>query len=248
MGKPINLILFLICFLAAQEDNKEKILFVGNSFTFYWNLPLVVESMAKEKGYDFNIYQSTAGGSSLKDHWFEDYELQSKTLISSGQFNRAVLQDYSSNPLNNPVESNLYFKKFINLILENQGKPYLYATWIYDGITNNTYDMADPIQRNLKSVAKSEGAIIVPVDEAFRIFQKTNPEIPLFMSDRKHPSPAGTYLAACVYFSIFTEESSLGLSRRFERQDENGKKIFLIMVEKLTALECQKVADAVCFK
>ena len=29
---------------------EEKILFVGNSFTYYWNLPSIVESMAEEKG------------------------------------------------------------------------------------------------------------------------------------------------------------------------------------------------------
>ena len=32
-------------------------------------MPLVVESMAKEKGIEIDIYQSTAGGASLKDHW-----------------------------------------------------------------------------------------------------------------------------------------------------------------------------------
>ena len=55
----------LITFISAQE----KILFIGNSFTFYWNLPSLVESMAKEKGISLDIYQSTAGSATLKDHW-----------------------------------------------------------------------------------------------------------------------------------------------------------------------------------
>ena len=44
--KSIVQLFILITFISAQE----KILFLGNSFTFYWNLPSLVESMAKEKG------------------------------------------------------------------------------------------------------------------------------------------------------------------------------------------------------
>ena len=64
-----------------QNENSEKILFIGNSFTFYWNLPLIVESMANERGHNFDIYQSTASSSSLKDHWFENYQLKSTMNI-----------------------------------------------------------------------------------------------------------------------------------------------------------------------
>ena len=63
------------------------------------------------------------------------------------------------------------------------------------------------------------------------------------MTDGKHPSPEGTYLAACVYFKTFTGESPVGLSRRYERKDQNGKKIFLGMVEKYSAKICQDIVD-----
>ena len=96
--------LFFNC-IFSQNENSEKILFIGNSFTFYWNLPLVVESMVNERGYNFDIIQSTASASSLKDHWFENNKLKSKTLISNSAFNRVVLQDYSQNPLQNYEES-----------------------------------------------------------------------------------------------------------------------------------------------
>ena len=49
--------LFLIVFTSAQDSKTEKVLFVGNSFTFYFNLPLVVESMADEKGIGLDVYQ-----------------------------------------------------------------------------------------------------------------------------------------------------------------------------------------------
>ena len=245
MRKLFVAILYLFSCLAGQDKNKENILFIGNSFTFYWNLPLVVEAMANERNYNFDITQSTASGSSLKDHWFENDELKSKTLIATGRYDRVVLQDYSLNPLQNLVESQMYFTDFIEWVKANNGAPYIYATWMYKGISNNNYNVVDPIQDALQPVADKTGAVMVPIDQAFRTLQKKHPNIPIFMSDNKHPSPVGTYLAACVYFRIFTGESPLGLSRRYERKDENGKKIFLGMVEKSSAKKCQEIVDQI---
>ena len=245
MRKLFVAILYLFSCLAGQDKNKENILFIGNSFTFYWNLPLVVEAMANERNYNYDITQSTASGSSLKDNWFENDELKSKTLITTGRYDRVVLQDYSLNPLQNLVESQMYFTDFIDWVKANNGAPYIYATWMYKGISNNNYDVVDPIQDALQPVADKTGAVMVPIDQAFRTLQKKHPNIPIFMSDNKHPSPVGTYLAACVYFRIFTGESPLGLSRRYERKDENGKKIFLGMVEKSSAKKCQEIVDQI---
>jgi len=245
MRKLFVAILYLFSCLAGQDKNKENILFIGNSFTFYWNLPLVVEAMANERNYNFDITQSTASGSSLKDHWFENDELKSKTLIATGRYDRVVLQDHSLNPLQNLVESRRYFIDFIEWVKANNGAPYIYATWMYKGISNNNYNVVDPIQDALQPVADKTGAVMVPIDQAFRTLQKRHPNIPIFMSDNKHPSPVGTYLAACVYFRIFTGESPLGLSRRYERKDENGKKIFLGMVEKSSAKKCQEIVDQI---
>ena len=57
MNKNIFAILLLFNCIWSQNATLEKILFIGNSFTFYWNLPLVVESMANERGYNFDIIQ-----------------------------------------------------------------------------------------------------------------------------------------------------------------------------------------------
>ena len=245
MRKLLLTILYLFSCLAAQDKNTENILFIGNSFTFYWNLPLVVEAMANERNYNYDINQSTASSSSLKDHWLENYELKSKTLIATGKYDRVVLQDHSLNPLQNLVESRMYFTDFIEWIIANNGTPYIYATWMYKDISNNNYDALDPIQHALKPLVDKTGSVMVPIDQAFRVFQQSHPNIPIFMSDNKHPSPVGTYLAACVYFRIFTGESPMGLSRRYERKDENGKKIFLGMVQKYSAKICQEIVDEI---
>ena len=118
--------LFLIIFASAQDSKTEKVLFVGNSFTFYFNLPLVVESMADEKGIGLDVYQSTAGGSSLKDHWIGKRNLSTKSKIQNGNFDKIILQDYSTNPVNKTIESLDYFNRFIDLATSVDAKVYIY--------------------------------------------------------------------------------------------------------------------------
>jgi len=51
-----------------MAQKQEKILFVGNSFTFYWNLPNQVEKMALQQNIQWDVSQTTAGGATLRDH------------------------------------------------------------------------------------------------------------------------------------------------------------------------------------
>ena len=234
--------LFLIVCASAQKSKTEKVLFVGNSFTFYFNLPLVVESMADEKGVGLDVYQSTAGGASLKDHWIGKRKLSTKSKIQNGNFGKIILQDYSTNPVNKTAESLDYFKRFINLAKSVDAKVYIYGTWPVPTMQGKAYDGIDPIQHALKPLL-SDNVTLVPIGTAFRLFQAEYPEISLYTSDNKHPSPIGTYLAACVFLKVLTGESPKGLYRRFDRNDENGKKIFLGMVETIDAKKCQQIVE-----
>ena len=46
-----------------------KVLMIGNSFTFYWNLPQVIECMLNAQNTSFEVDQKTIGGSNLGKHW-----------------------------------------------------------------------------------------------------------------------------------------------------------------------------------
>ena len=234
--------------ISAQSQENQKILFVGNSFTFYWNLPSVVESMAKERGIPLNIYQSTAGSATLKDHWNSERSLLTRSLIDNESFSIVILQDYSSNPLLKQKESREYFNRFIKLLHSKQSEVIIYGTWMFPAINQKKYEGSDPIQYSLKSIAEKTNSRMAPVGTAFRLFQKAHPSIPVFTSDNKHPSAVGTYLAACVFFKMITGESPIGLERRFERKDEFGKKVFLGMIEKGAALKCQTIVDKINIK
>jgi len=242
----IGFLLFLTI-LTADDNRSEKVLFVGNSFTFYFNMPLVVESMAKEKGIDLDVYQSTAGGASLKDHWTGKKNLSTKYKIQNGSFDKIILQDYSTNPVKKTQESMDYFKRFIDLSESVNANVYIFGTWPVPLMKGTSYEGIDPIQYALKPIL-SDNATLVPVGTAFRLFQAEYPEISLYTSDNKHPSPVGTYLAACVFLKVLTGKSPKGLYRRFDRKDESGKKVFLGMVETSDAKKCQQIVQSMNIK
>ena len=51
-----------------------------------------------------------------------------------------------------------------------------------------------------------------------------------------------------MFLKVLTGKSPKGLYRRFDRKDENGKKIFLGMVETVDAKKCQLIAEKIEIK
>ena len=230
-------------------QKKEKILFVGNSFTFYWNLPSQVEKMGEEQNIYWEVTQSTAGGATLKDHWHSNKGLKTQEILSQTTFDRIIFQDQSTYPIKFIDTTEQYLSKFKALI-PIQTKVYLYATWMYPNfpIEGEFSNDSIGIESNLETILKQFPEIeIIPVGRAFDFFSSLYPEINLLTDDAKHPSHNGTYLAACVIYSTLSRQSSKGLERRYEGKDSNDKKIYYSIVEKTVATRCQAIADQIVF-
>ncbi len=75
--------------------------------------------------------------------------------------------------------------------------------------------------------------------------RQLRPGFPLYEEDRSHPSALGTYLTACVFYGIFTNQSPVGLPQRLTAFDKDGEKIYLTIQSKENALFCQKVAEEI---
>ena len=100
----------------------------------------------KKKGIEIDIYQSTAGGASLKDHWDGNKNLSTVEKIKQGQFDTIILQDYGTNPLANTLESLKYFNKFISLAKSHNAKVIIYGTWTYEAMKPKKYKGLDPVE------------------------------------------------------------------------------------------------------
>jgi hypothetical protein len=197
--------------------------------------------MAQEKGYDLQAYQSTAGGSNLGQHWRGEKDLESRKIIKQGNFDAIIIQDHSRRALDDPDSLLIFGKKFVELIKENDARPYVYMTWarVWDPY------MQAPIKKMYRELGNETGATVAPVGLAWERARQLRPDLILFDPDGSHPSPTGTYLSACVFFGVLTGDSPVGLPSRIITTDKDGEKLYLNIQSNEDALFCQKVAQEI---
>ena len=61
--------LFFAVLISAVGQESKSVLFIGNSYTYFWNLPQQVTSMSRAMGVPMMSRQSTSGGVTLDMHW-----------------------------------------------------------------------------------------------------------------------------------------------------------------------------------
>lgn len=243
----LRLILTLYLFCAglvlvwSQEAAPPRVLFVGNSYTYFWNLPQTVAAMAEAAERPLITRQSTSGGVNLGQHWRGEKELQSQALLQSGDFDVVILQDHSMRAIQAPDSLLYYGQLFGQLAKEHGAEPFVYMTWARQW---DPY-MQAPIAEKYTQLAQASGAALIPVGKAWERARSLRPDLRLFDPDGSHPSPTGTYLTACVIFGKLTGASPVGLPYRLTTIDEDGEKIFLNIQSREDALFCQKVAGEV---
>lgn len=247
MRTNLFLLFSILSFTFGIAQKKERLLMVGNSFTFYYNLPMTIEQLAKDKGLCWEVHQSTASGATLKQHWKGEKQLKTKRRIKQRKYDHIVFQEHSTYPLN-AIDTT---QKYLNKLVEKSSRKtlkYLYATWGYPGMFKgeNPQVWSLKIEKALASV-QPPNTKILPVGRAFDLFHTRYPDQTLFTSDDKHPNPIGSYLAACVIFSKVSGLSSKGLVRRVAKKGKKGKDVFYFIVEKKTAEQCQGIADEIVF-
>lgn len=248
MIKKFTYIFVFSCTTLLFSQDKEEILFVGNSFTFYWNLPSVVQKMSDERDLNWNVTQSTAGGARLKQHWVGEKNLDTKKLIEGNSYSKIIFQDHSMNPIIAIDSTKKYYYQFKELI-PSSTKTYFYSTWMYPKMDDPNRDLLKKniIENNLINSEINKSSVLLLVGKAFDRFRSKYPEHKLLGDDIKHQSANGTYLAACVIFSTLSNQSSKGLKYRYFGEDSNGKKIYYILTNGGVAEKCQEVADSIVF-
>lgn len=97
-------------------------------------------------------------------------------------------------------------------------KPFLFMTWAYQ----HKPEMIDALKEEYVDLAKKFDLTLVPVGAAFEAALQVRPDLRLHAADGIHPSVAGTYLAACVFYSVFYNESTVGLAYQLGLDDDTA--------------------------
>lgn len=175
-----------------------RILFLGNSFTFFNDLPaLVAELLQAEVG------RSLRGGASLIQHLNPTDELCTLThrLLTEERWNFVVLQDHSRGPIEHAEDFRRALDALCPMIRAAGAQPVLYETWAYEEgseMLAKTGLRFDEMQQRLtdayRDAAEAHGTLLAPVGQAFSAARHT---VALYNAqDHFHPSEAGSRLAA----------------------------------------------------
>ena len=185
----------------AQKDTI-NVLFVGNSYTYYSDLPKIVSELSKSTVTYINTKMSAVGGARLKYHYNQEHGLKTKDLIKKGSFDIVVLQEQSMGTLTNKEEFLLYSKKLSDYIKEHGAEPYFFTTWS----RKKTPQTQNTITKVYKEAARINNGKAILVGNIWAKALKKHPELDLYVKDGSHPTLLGTFLTAFTFVKTITGE------------------------------------------
>jgi hypothetical protein len=199
---------------ARRGARSLEVLFIGNSFTARNDLPGLVARLAAARGRTVGHSLISAGGASLRRHWNAGI---AREAIRDGRFDYVVLQEQSTLPLKNAGRMHANVRLFDAEIKAAGAKTLLYVTWARSDAPQSQRG----ITAAYTAIGQELGATVVPVGAAWELFLKEHEQPALHDRDKSHPTPAGTYLAACVFLAVLFGESPVGIHDNIPGSDAN---------------------------
>ncbi len=197
----------------AQEQNGAapvdtlRVLYVGNSFSYYNNQPGILELVARGgRGPAIVAERITRPGATLFG-LTNDTDLLSR--ITGGSWDFVILQEQSTlgrRTINGRagMQDPRFFvssvKNVASAIRRSGAVPVLFLTW---GRERFPEDL-DRLVYAYRVAGAETGATIAPVGPAWAAAHRTHPSVVLYDPDGSHPSPAGSFVSAMVIYSIIT--------------------------------------------
>lgn len=211
-------IIFYIVVLSVSINAfaQENVLFIGNSMTFYNDMPILFRNIAEAKGRELNVELFTKGGIGLAQHVVDAEVFQ---IIASRQWDKVVLQPGTSESvglsLSTDSVASLVRQLIDSIKIGNvDAKVVIYE--ISNGIASNgngagNYDhyfyTQGIIKDSVTNIARLAGVPFAPVGECFREHYAAHHDLMLHNSfNDVHPNLKGSYLAACAIYETLYEE------------------------------------------
>jgi len=217
------------------------VLFIGNSYTYGYNLPHIISVIAAETPVHLDTRKSTLGGASLKEHWQGQRGLESREMIATGIFDAVVLQDHSMSAMNSPDTTLEYLRLFSEHIRSFGGVTYLYNTWARERVPQYQTEIDSMYAR----AASTLEAIRVPVGAAWQLAMDLRPCVDLYTSDGSHPNELGTLLTASVFARVLCGVLPDPLPSLYRIEDARGETVRLMNHNREDAEFCRRIANRV---
>ena len=233
--RPFLLALAVLLFLPGlQAETKplirtldpppQSLLWVGNSFFYYNNSlhnhfgQLVAAAGKRVRGISSTI--SGAGldwhdmASLLRPQGLGRYTIGRNNEVrfhpESRTFDAAIMMDCSQCPIHPQLQADFHaaVRKQSQLLKQQGVRPVLFMSWSY----KDKPEMGAQLAEQYTLAGNANEALVIPAGLAFARVMAAHPTIDLYTADLRHPSLAGTYLAACTAYAALYGQSPQGLN------------------------------------
>ncbi len=212
----------------AEEKAPIEVLFIGNSYTYVNDLPGILTEMCRARAdREIETGQYAPVGYTLLQHARDD---RAAAAIRSKKWDFVVLQEQSQIPFMAPQIMSEGAARIDAMVLKTQAHTLFYLTWA----RSSQPEKQTTINHSYFHCADALHASVVPVGIAWQRARQARPWLELYDGDGSHPSPAGTYLAACVFYAKLLGKSPEGLPASLTH---NGQVLAAIAPDDATVLQ-----------
>jgi hypothetical protein len=208
----------------AGPEPIRSILWVGNSFFYYNNsmhghyneLARAAEPDGKHRGVSVTISGSGLDwhdmASLLRADGIGKYSFAPGNKIvfnkPGKQFDAVIMMDCSQCPIHPQLSGAFHatVKKDAEIVAKYGARPVLFMSWAYKDAPEMTAQLAEQYTR----AGNANDALVIPAGLAFAKAIAKRPALELYQPDLRHPTLAGTYLAACTSYAALEKKSPVG--------------------------------------
>ncbi len=173
-----------------------KLLFIGNSHTYYNAMPQMVQELFAAVGQKVHITMLAAGGKNLS------YHVTSQNVafnVRYGGYDFVIAQEKAG--AFDPISFRDSAKMLMDIARDAGAAFYLYMPWTARGDRAAQRDMTDAYQQ----FCRENGCFFAPAGEVFsKMLTLPQAQDKLYRDDNKHASVFGSYVAALTVFYTLT--------------------------------------------
>ena len=189
-----------------------RILFIGNSYTYYNRMPETLAHIARAESLDWTVESVTKGGWSFAHYIHPEDEMHAPLKEKLAQaWDCILLQEQSLRPVDGRDTFLRTAEALCGMISPRPAKLIYYVTWGRDDASPqleklgmSRLEMTERLHDAYAEAARRTNGILSDVGGAFAYTRAHFPHLPLYHTDGSHPSPEGSYLAALIHYHTIT--------------------------------------------
>lgn len=210
---------------ASAVEKPASVLYIGSSFFYYNNgiNNMVSKLLASaDPQYKLSSVMVTISGSGFDWHDVDSYfrpnaiarytiDAQNNLTFNKRErlFDLAVMMDCSQCPLHPELKRNFidFARQNAATVRRHGAQPVLFMSWAY----LDKPEMTQPLADAYTQAGNDNDALVIPAGLAFARAVKQRPDLTIYMPDKRHPTLAGSYLAAATTYATIFRKSPVGL-------------------------------------